>query len=33
MKGQSQSNSHGVEQQRSQVGSLEGNVNIQAGRQ
>jgi filamentous hemagglutinin len=33
MNGQSQSNSHGVEQQRSQVGSLEGNVNIQAGRQ
>jgi len=32
MNGQSQSNSHGVEQQRSQVGSLEGNVNIQAGR-
>jgi filamentous hemagglutinin len=33
MNGQSQSNSKGVEQQRSQVGSLEGNVNIQAGRQ
>jgi len=33
MNGQSQSNSHDVEQQRSQVGSLEGNVNIQAGRQ
>lgn len=33
MNGQSQSNSQGVEQQRSQVGSLEGNVNIQAGRQ
>ncbi|WP_413784432.1 hemagglutinin repeat-containing protein [Acinetobacter sp. ACIN00229] len=33
MNGQSQSNSHGIEQQRSQVGSLEGNVNIQAGRQ
>ncbi|WP_373357803.1 hemagglutinin repeat-containing protein [Acinetobacter lactucae] len=33
MNGQSQSKSHGIEQQRSQVGSLEGNVNIQAGRQ
>ncbi|WP_262729131.1 hemagglutinin repeat-containing protein [Acinetobacter pittii] len=33
MNGQSQSNSKGVEQHRSQVGSLEGNVNIQAGRQ
>ncbi|AYO55247.1 hemagglutinin repeat-containing protein [Acinetobacter wuhouensis] len=31
MKGQSQSSSNGIEQQRSQVGSLEGNVNIHAG--
>ncbi len=31
MKGGSQSNSNSIEQQRSQVGSLEGNVNIQAG--
>ncbi|EXH44715.1 hemagluttinin repeat family protein [Acinetobacter baumannii 1293320] len=33
MSGKSQSTSNSVEQQRSQVGSLEGNVNIQAGRQ
>ncbi|WP_407503435.1 hemagglutinin repeat-containing protein [Acinetobacter baumannii] len=33
MSGKSQSTSNNVEQQRSQVGSLEGNVNIQAGRQ
>ncbi|MDC4841033.1 hemagglutinin repeat-containing protein, partial [Acinetobacter baumannii] len=32
MSGKSQSTSNSVEQQRSQVGSLEGNVNIQAGR-
>jgi filamentous hemagglutinin len=31
MKGQSQSSSNGIEQQRSQVGSLEGNVNIIVG--
>lgn len=31
MKGKNQSNSQSIEQQRSQVGSLEGNVNIQAG--
>ena len=31
MKGNNQSNSQSIEQQRSQVGSLEGNVNIQAG--
>ncbi|WP_434964699.1 hemagglutinin repeat-containing protein [Acinetobacter baumannii] len=33
MSGKSQSTSNSIEQQRSQVGSLEGNVNIQAGRQ
>lgn len=31
MKGQSNSNNNGIEQQRSQIGSLAGNVNIQAG--
>ncbi|PSE43720.1 hypothetical protein C7G91_06255 [Acinetobacter nosocomialis] len=33
MNGNSQSSSNGIEQQRSQVGSLTGNVNIQAGNQ
>ncbi|MFW1775337.1 hemagglutinin repeat-containing protein, partial [Acinetobacter seifertii] len=33
MNGNSQSNSNDIEQQRSQVGSLTGNVNIQAGNQ